>query len=161
MPICSLPSMPEAGIEPARSFDHWGLGPTRLPLRHPGVIPPRGFEPPQSLVRSQVHSPLCYGGKTKSVGDEGVEPPQLACKASRLPLHQSPAPLSTDGAVLLHLRQVVADAFVQRERLARTALQGHRFSPAPGVPFLDGPALRTSIVLHRHGRPSFRGLRGS
>ena len=24
------------------------------------------------------------------VGDEGIEPPRLECKSSRLPLHQSP-----------------------------------------------------------------------
>ena len=26
----------------------------------------------------------------KMVGDEGIEPPRLECKSSRLPLHQSP-----------------------------------------------------------------------
>ena len=37
--------MPEEGFEPSRSFDHRILSPTRLPLRHSGIVRMEGVEP--------------------------------------------------------------------------------------------------------------------
>ncbi len=30
--------MPEVGVEPTRSYDHWFLRPARMPFRHSGKI---------------------------------------------------------------------------------------------------------------------------
>ena len=53
--------VPGAGLEPARSYEHWVLNPARLPItppRHTGeLVSPVGFEPTRSYLQG-ILSPL-------------------------------------------------------------------------------------------------------
>lgn len=61
LPVYNESLVPGAGLEPARSYEHWVLNPARLPItppRHTGeLVSPVGFEPTRSYLQG-ILSPL-------------------------------------------------------------------------------------------------------